>query len=144
MNTQNFGKHGAPARILKIFEDASGPEDEEEARRDDLRATGERAPQLVLQWYQRPGQELLEDWPVQRNDELVWLHPEPNTPGVSWDTQVRHTSSLPIHASETEEKLSRHSAVKALGNRLQSFFFSERLQAHWSLDYLDPTVPIPI
>jgi hypothetical protein len=90
----NFGTDGAPARILKIFEDASAPEDEEEAGRDDLRATGNRAPQLVLQWYQRPGQELLEDWPVLRKDELVWLHPEPNTPGVSWDTQwassIRH------------------------------------------------------
>jgi len=90
----NFGKDGAPACILKIFEDASGPEDAAEAQRDDLRATGQRAPQLVLQWYQRPGLELLEDWPVQRKDELVWLHPDPSTPGVSWDTQwassIRH------------------------------------------------------
>ena len=93
----NFGADGAPARILKIFEEvpggaaAAGAGEEE---RDDLHSQSQRALQLVLQWYQRPGQELLEDWPVHRVDEVVWMHPDTATPGVSWDTEwastIRH------------------------------------------------------
>ena len=97
----NFGADGAPARVLKIFEEAPGERDaaagassEEADERDHLRSDSQQALQLVLQWYQRPGQELLEDWPVVREDEVVWMHPDIETPGVSWDTQwastIRH------------------------------------------------------
>ena len=88
---------GAPARILKIFENTDRPDDD---GRDDLRMDSRRAPQLVVrhgpappaprqlgschtsvwlcarpqvQWYQRPGLEALADMPSSRSDELVWV-----------------------------------------------------------------------
>ena len=40
-----------------------------------------------VQWYQRPGLEALADMPSSRSDELVWVHPDPEGSGISWDTQ---------------------------------------------------------
>lgn len=75
----NTGAAPWPCRILKIFWEV---EDDSEPWLEDSEGL-----QMTVQWYHRPGEELLEEWSQTRKDEVVWISPEPgntSTFGTNW------------------------------------------------------------
>jgi hypothetical protein len=75
----NTGGAPWPCRILKIFWEV---EEESEPGLEESEGL-----QITVQWFHRPGDEILGQWSTTRKDELVWISPSPADPdtfGTNW------------------------------------------------------------